>query len=387
MTDRVGQHFGNYELVQLLGQGGCAEVYLGKHRYLNSYAALKVLHTRLRSGDEQKFLAEAQTLVNLRHPNIIHLLDFGIENGPPVLIMDYAPNGSLRQAFPQGTRIPPATVADLVTQIAAALQYAHNHHIIHRDVKPENILLDADNRLLLSDFGLSLPTPSLHELSTQDPAGTARYMAPEQLRGKPCVASDQYALAVMVYEWLCGEFLFHGNMWEIWHQHLYTDPPALHTLHPELPLTLETVVRRALAKKPQDRFVSIQAFARALARAIQTDTQIDENASQVTAPLQAIPRSSPAEDHTTTLHQQTARIPTRVLTEVLPQQTGGSALQHQNRMRLLRRVRTFWITGVLEQSLHGAALLALGLQEQPDAVGLQSLNVVYKATTTQRVAD
>src|SRR5262249_18748916 len=106
MTDRVGQHFGNYQLVKLLGQGGCAEVYLGKHRYLNSHAALKVLYARLHSGDERKFLAEAQTLVDLRHPNIVHLLDFGIENGTPVLIMDYAPNGSLRQAYPKGTQMP-----------------------------------------------------------------------------------------------------------------------------------------------------------------------------------------------------------------------------------------------------------------------------------------
>jgi serine/threonine protein kinase len=91
----------------LLGQGGCAEVYLGKHRYLNSYAALKVLHARLHSGDEQKFLAEAQTLVNLRHPNIVHLLDFGIENGTPVLIMDYAPKRFFTATFsPRHTDAP-----------------------------------------------------------------------------------------------------------------------------------------------------------------------------------------------------------------------------------------------------------------------------------------
>ena len=207
----------------------------GKHRYLNSYAALKVLNTTLRPGDEHKFLSEAQTLVDLRHPNIVHLLDFAIENGTPVLIMDYAPQGSLRQQAPHGAQLPLTKVVDFATQIAAGLQYAHNHHIIHRDVKPENILLDADNRLLLSDFGLSLLTPSSQELSTQDPAGTARYMAPEQLRGKPDFASDQYALAIMVYEWLCGELPFGGNVWEIWHQHLYTDPPPLHSKRPELP--------------------------------------------------------------------------------------------------------------------------------------------------------
>src|SRR2546421_6893551 len=127
VIDRVGQHFGNYQLVQLLGQGGSAEVYLGKHRYLNSYAALKVLNARIHPGNEHKFLAEAQTLADLRHPNIVHLLDFAIENGTPVLIMDYAPKGSLRQHAPHGTQMPLTKVIDFVTQIAAGLQYAHNH--------------------------------------------------------------------------------------------------------------------------------------------------------------------------------------------------------------------------------------------------------------------
>lgn len=118
MIDRVGQQFGNYELVKWLGQGGCAEVYLGKHRYLDTYAALKLLKTTLRPDDEHKFLVEAQTLVGLQHPNIIHLLDFGVENGTPVLIMEYAPKGSLRQSYPNGTQLPLTTVVDGSCSIA-----------------------------------------------------------------------------------------------------------------------------------------------------------------------------------------------------------------------------------------------------------------------------
>ena len=264
MTDLVGQHFGNYQLVKLLGQGGCAKVYLGKHRHLNSYAALKVLNAAIHLEEEHQFQAEAQTLVDLRHPNIVRLLDFAIENGTPVLIMDYAPNGSLRQRYPARTQMPLTTVVDCVNQIAAALQYAHNHYVIHRDVKPENILLDTENRLLLSDFGISLLIPSSEQLRTQDAAGTPLYMAPEQLRGKPCFASDQYALAVIVYQWLCGELPFRGNnMWELMDQHMYAAPPPLRIMRPELEGKLEQVVLRALAKNPQDRFVSVQAFAQA----------------------------------------------------------------------------------------------------------------------------
>ena len=372
MIDRVGQHFGSYQLVKLLGRGGSAEVYLGKHRYLNSYAALKVLNTRIHPGNEHKFLAEAQTLADLRHPNIVHLLDFCIENGTPVLIMDYAPKGSLRQHAPAGTRLPLNTVIDFVSQIAAGLQHAHNHHVIHRDVKPENILLDADNRLLLSDFGLSLLTPSPEQLSTQDAAGTARYMSPEQLRGKPSFASDQYALGVMVYEWLCGEQPFQGNIWEIGHQHLHSDPPPLRNSRPELPPLLEQVVSRALAKTPQDRFVSIQAFAHALAQASQTDTLTDDHDSQVTTPLQAITHVAPlASPHrATTLSPQNTeieQIPTQPQTLVQPELPRVPALQNQNRTRMLRRLRRSY-NDLMSQSLQGAAWLDLGISSRPDAV-------------------
>ncbi len=349
MIDRIGQYIGNYQLVKLLGRGGCSEVYLGKHRYLNSYAALKVLHARIEPGNEQKILAEAQTLVDLRHSNIVHLLDFVLENSTPVLIMDYAPKGSLRQQYPPGTQMPLTTVVDFVAQIAAALQYAHNHNVIHRDVKPENILLDADSRLLLSDFGLSLLAPSLEELSTQDPAGTPRYMAPEQLRGKPCFASDQYALAVMVYEWLCGELPFRGQMWELWQDHLFTAPPPLRTTRPDLSPKLEEIVLRALAKKPQDRFVSIQAFARALAQSSQISTPVEHDDTLVTGRLQPVPHSSLVETPRHALssqRDQIAQLPTRGLTELSAEAPRVSTLQERNRVRMLGRLRRSYVTAM-----------------------------------------
>lgn len=367
MIEHVGQIFGNYTLIKLLGRGGCAEVYLGKHRYLNGYAALKMLNTTLQPADERIFWAEAQRLVDLRHPNIVRLLDFGVENGTPVLIMDYAPKGSLRQAYPHGTQIPLTTIVDFVVQIADALQYAHNHHVIHCDVKPENILLDTENRLLLSDFGLSLFTSSSQPLSVQGPAGTPSYMAPEQIHGKPCFASDQYALAVMVYEWLCGNLPFYGNMWGILHQHMNSAPPPLRNKRPDIPLMLEKVILRALEKKPEDRFVSIQTFAWALARSSQPSISVEEDVSQVTASMRPILRSLSV-SHPHPRSEWNVPKPTKAPALLPSEPLSRSALQNQNRMRLLQRVRSFWITGVLEQSLHGTALMALGLQEQPDAL-------------------
>src|SRR2546427_195028 len=204
MIGRVGQQLGNYRLIRLLGQGGFAEVYLGEHIHLNTLAALKVLHAQLTQQEEQRFLQEARTIAKLDHPHIIRLLEYGIEQSTPYLVMSYAPHGSLRQRSPRGTRLPLPEVLTSVKQIASALQYAHGEQVIHRDVKPENMLLGYHDRLLLADFGIALITSSSHSLSTQPVVGTPAYMAPEQFVGKPCPASDQYALAVVVYEWITG---------------------------------------------------------------------------------------------------------------------------------------------------------------------------------------
>ncbi|TMC23062.1 MAG: TIR domain-containing protein [Chloroflexi bacterium] len=291
MIDRAGQYIGNYRLLRLLGQGGFAQVYLGEHRYLKSVAALKMLQHSLSEQKEQYFLEEAQTLVGLRHAHIVRVLDFAVERGMAVLVMDYIPKGTLRQRHPRGTRLPLDMTVEYVKQVACALQYAHNHHVIHRDVKPENILLDANDHLVLSDFGLALFAPAPDLLSTQALAGTIPYISPEQARGKPYFASDQYALGVLTYEWLAGVRPFEGSPWELIEQHLTATPPPLREYCPELPASVEQVVLRALAKDPQDRYVSVSAFAQALERA-HRESRLDDDDSQKTAPLLATPRSS-----------------------------------------------------------------------------------------------
>lgn len=126
MANRVGQQFGHYQLTRLLGKGGFAEVYLGKHIHLGSEAAIKVILNELSDADKELFRIEGRTLVRLIHPHIVRLLDFGIENNIPYFVMDYAPNGSLRDRHPRGTRLPLATIVTYVNQAAEALQYAHD---------------------------------------------------------------------------------------------------------------------------------------------------------------------------------------------------------------------------------------------------------------------
>ncbi len=267
VPNRVGEKLGNYRLTRLLGEGAFAEVYLGEHVHLDSYAAIKVLHSQLTSREREEFRLEARTLVRLVHPHIVRVLDFGIEGKTPFLVMDYAPNGTLRQRYLKGTRLPLRVIVPYVQQVADALQFAHEQRLIHRDVKPENILLRSDNDILLSDFGIATIARSTRSQSVLKMAGTLAYMAPEQVQGRPVLASDQYALGIVVYEWLCGEHPFHGSPIEIATQHMTTSPPSLRWKVPTLSPAVEQVVLKALAKEPKDRFSSVQAFAMALEQA------------------------------------------------------------------------------------------------------------------------
>src|SRR5207244_5426759 len=185
MAERVGQHLGNYRLVSLLGEGGFAEVYLGEHVYLGTQAAIKILHTQLTSNELEQFRLEARTIAHLEHPHIVRVLDFGVEGKTPFLVMSYAPNGTLRQRHPKGIPLPLPTIVSYVKQIADALQYAHELKLVHRDVKPENMLVGRRMEVLLSDFGIALVAQSSHYQGTRDVVGAVAYMAPEQIQGKP----------------------------------------------------------------------------------------------------------------------------------------------------------------------------------------------------------
>jgi serine/threonine protein kinase len=263
----LGRTFGNYRLEQLIGEGGFSEVYLGEQRFLGTPAAIKVLNTRLTRAEFEQFRQEAQTINTLQHPGIVQLFDFGVESDIPYMAMSYAPKGSLRDLYPVGSCLPLATVVSLVNQIAAALQYAHHHRVVHRDVKPENLLIGPDDQILLSDFGIAVVLHNTYSLRTQQLVGTVAYMAPEQLRKKAQPASDQYALGILAYEWVCGAVPFDGSPIEVAVQHLNEPPPSLRRNVPSLPSAVEAVVLKALAKEPGQRFPTIEAFAETLEQA------------------------------------------------------------------------------------------------------------------------
>lgn len=270
LDDQVvtGQRVGEYVLVRKLGQGTFGTVFLAHHKHDQQDLALKSLHLQLESfADFNTFLNEVRTF-RLQHPHILPVLDFGIDQQHfPYLVMEYAPKGTLRERHTSGNALPLHVVSTYVKQMTAALQYAHDQHIVHCDVKPENMLIRADDTLALSDFGVSTVVHHSSSSHAQDTiAGTLFYMAPEQLIGQPSPASDQYAFAAIVYEWLTGRRLFQGTVLEIAAQHASATPAPLGE---QIPEAVAEVVLCALAKEPEKRFPNIQAFGEALTTAIE----------------------------------------------------------------------------------------------------------------------
>jgi len=284
MVNRIGQQAGNYRLIRLLGQGGFADVYLGEHIHLNTQAAIKVLNTQLTSEGTEQFRKEARTIAHLEHPHIVRVLEFGFEQGFPFLVMTYAPNGSLRQHHPKGTQLALHAIVSYIKQVADALQYAHDSRLIHRDVKPENMLLGGRNEVLLSDFGIAVEAHNTLSQTLQEIAGTIPYMAPEQIQGKPCPASDQYALGIVAYEWISGVRPFKGSTVEIAIQQQSTPPPSLRERVPALSPAVEQVVLKALVKDSRQRFASVHEFARVLEQSYQPVEPIHLSLSSNTQP-------------------------------------------------------------------------------------------------------
>ncbi len=267
---RVGQKLGNYRLIGLLGRGSYADVYLGVHEYLKTEAAIKVLHAQLIGAERDKFIKEAERTAKLRHSNIVSVLEFGIQEDAqtnlevPYLVMQYAAEGTILRHHPRGELLTLQQVAPYVRQIAEALDHAHSKGIVHLDVKPENILVEQDGKLLLSDFGIAFVAHEVNTQHAQAIVGTIAYMAPEQIQGHPVEASDQYALGILVYEWLCGSRPFTGGIpEEIMRKHVHVPPTPL-SERIAIPRGVEDAVMVVLRKEPEERFRTVGAFARAL---------------------------------------------------------------------------------------------------------------------------
>jgi len=290
-----GKQIDRYRILHMLGSGGMGDVYLAEDPRIGQQVAIKIIRTEvapysdegLAKDVQRHFQREAKAIVRLDHPHILPLYDYGeeqIANMPIIyLVMPYRPEGSLSDwLHKRDTKelLSPQDVTHIVSQAADALQHAHDHHVIHQDVKPANFLVrspqDASTRpdLLLSDFGIARLANATASVS-QSVLGTPSYMAPEQWEGEPTPATDQYALAVMAYELLTGKLPFHGTPTKIMYQHLHVPPQPPSTLNSELSDALDAVMIHALAKQPQERFTSIKEFANAFQQAVEGATKVE----------------------------------------------------------------------------------------------------------------
>ncbi|MBA2682848.1 MAG: serine/threonine protein kinase [Ktedonobacteraceae bacterium] len=287
-----GRRLGSYDLETLIAQGGSGRIYYARHWYLKTPAAIKVLHTSLGGKGQSRFYEEAQIAAAFKHPHIARVLDFGLERGMPFLVMEYAPHDTLGEYYLEGNSYEPVVILEHVRQICSGLQHIHNLGYIHRDVKPDNMLLGEKYRVLISDFGLSVSASPDSILTNVSRVGTVSHMAPEQIRGKVCQASDQYAVGVMMYEWLSGKPLFQGTPIDVACQHIDAQPKPLHIHVPDIAPAVEQVVLKALAKRPEDRFGSVQelsiAFEQAYKESVEIHNLITVTTDVDTEPLSAV---------------------------------------------------------------------------------------------------
>lgn len=261
---QIGRDIEAYHIVKKLGNNNFTTVYLGEERNSRGLVALKmqdIAYDNMPRNFHDFLGSRARTLARLSHPNVIRLISFGEQGDVEYFAMQYASLGSVRQKYPPGSRMAIHTLANYVNQIVDALQFAHSQQITHSYLKPENILLEAGEHILLSDFGPSENLYLSQVMNTQISLSSYSYIAPEQLQGNVQAASDQYALGGIIYEWICGHPPFIGSAKEVLTQHLEREPPPLSEMVPGISPLIEEVIMLALAKDPEDRFASITAFA------------------------------------------------------------------------------------------------------------------------------
>jgi len=262
---------GYYELVRPLGEGGMAQVYLGRDLRLGRDVAVKVLDEQLseRQSFRERYLREAQVAAALDHPNIVPIFDFGASEGHTYLVMPYVSGGSLQDHLNRAP-MPPSTVTAYGSQMADALAFAHERGVVHRDVKPANMLLHADGRLMLADFGLAKILDGTPPRRPGRPdAGTPEYMAPEQIDGRTDERSDIYGLGVVLYLLFTGQLPFAGSTSnEVMDGHLYRSVTPPRTLNPQVTPAMQDVLLRAIAKDPSARFQRATELGAALMGAL-----------------------------------------------------------------------------------------------------------------------
>ena len=290
MPEWIGKTIGNVRIEKLLARGGMAEVYLGSHLNLERAVAVKLLHSYIEEEPLliERFRREAKVVAGLRHPNIVQIFDFDTVDGHPYIVMEYLKGPTLatylRHLHQRKKRIPSDQVARLLNELSTALDYAHKQSVVHRDIKPGNVLLHQkgddipldkpladDVEAVITDFGLVRIMNTASQTASGTVSGTPAYMSPEQARGDPTDhRTDIYSLGIVLYEMLAGRVPFEADSTlTVLHMQIHTTPPPI----PGIPPKVQAIIDRALLKNPEERYNSSRELASDYARAIGAPAQ------------------------------------------------------------------------------------------------------------------
>ncbi|MCA9882227.1 MAG: protein kinase [Anaerolineae bacterium] len=307
-----GDTIGAYRIIERIGQGGMATVYRAHHERLGRDVAIKIMHPTFLSDDNfmARFSREARIVAGLDHPNIVPIFDFSEHNGLPYLVMRYIAGPTLKfLAMKEGLTLQ--NVADILTQVASGMDYAHSQGVLHRDMKPSNIIIEHNTRAYITDFGLARIAQAGESTISHDMMlGTPYYISPEQAQGERTLThhTDIYSLGVILYELVTGQVPFSGDTpYAIVHGHIYTPPPSPLVINPELPEPVEAVLMKALAKEPQQRYNSAGAMIEAFKAAMKGVDPNEPISSVMMKPPEQITRNrAPANEPVTSLVEQSA---------------------------------------------------------------------------------
>ena len=251
-----------YEVKALIGEGGMANVYLGYDSILERDVAIKVLRGDL--ADDEKFVRrfrrEAQSASLLNHPNIVQIYDVGEDDGNFYIVMEYINGQTLKQIIKKRKRLSISETIDIMCQLTDGLSSAHDSYIIHRDIKPQNIMILDDGMVKITDFGIAMAVNASDLTQTNSVMGSVHYLPPEQASGKgSTIKSDIYSLGIMLYEMLAGTMPFRGETAvEIAMKHLKTPMPSIRKLRDDVPQSLENIILKAAAKNPKNRYNNVR---------------------------------------------------------------------------------------------------------------------------------
>jgi eukaryotic-like serine/threonine-protein kinase len=278
---------GRYELEELVGSGGMSSVYRAHDRLLERTVALKILHEQFTRDDDyvERFRREARAVAQLAHPNIVTVIDRGEQDGRQFIVFEYVDGMNLKELMTQEGPLSPREAIELALQVARGLSFAHESGLVHRDVKPQNVLLDADGRAKVTDFGIAHAVDVDGMTITGTIMGTSNYIAPEQARGQPVdEQTDVYSLGCVLYELLAGDVPFDGdNFVAVAMRHVNDPVPSVRDVRPDVPPRLDWAIQQAMAKDHDERFESMADFAAEL-EACHAELDGNEGATMVVPP-------------------------------------------------------------------------------------------------------